>query len=207
VTVLPYYDQNLRTVDFKAFCDTIDGLPSGSVIVLQNAAQNPTGCDPTLEEWQELAKAFKRRHHLAFFDAAYPGFATGDVDRDMESVRIFAEMEIPLILATTYGKSFGLYCERVGALFVVAPNQEMSKRIETQMRLLARAETGAQPDFGSSIVETILCDKDLKQTWLSDVRGMSQELQQRREELTARLEKLGTPGDWKHIKYQRGMFS
>lgn len=40
-------------------------------------AHNPTGVDPTPEQWQAIADLCKRKGHLPFFDVAYQGFATG----------------------------------------------------------------------------------------------------------------------------------
>lgn len=204
---IPYFDNKTRKFDYNAFRTAISSIPRGSVLVLQNAAQNPTGCDPTLEQWRDLASLCRDRAHLVFFDVAYPGFASGDVDTDLQSVQIFAEREVPLVLAMTYGKCFGLYCERVGALFVVAPDEEVGKRIEKWMKFLARAETGAQPDFGSLIVETILSDENLRSLWRSELRDMAGQLKDRRERLRRRLEDLKTPEISSHLTLQNGMFS
>ncbi|KJK62266.1 Aminotransferase class I and II [Aspergillus parasiticus SU-1] len=207
VSPIPYLDNKSKMFDYNAFRATIGSIPHGSVLVLQNAAQNPTGCDPTSEQWYEIASLCRERGHLVLFDVAYPGFASGDVDTDLQSVRTFAKMEVPLILATTYGKCFGLYCERVGALFVVAPDEVVGKRIEKQMKFLARAETGAQPDFGSLIVETILSNAELRSLWQSELRDMAEQLKGRRQRLRRTLEDLKTPGIWSHITLQNGMFS
>lgn len=177
------------------------------MVLLQSGAHNPTGCDPSPEQWRKLASIFLQRGHLAFFDAAYPGFASGDIDEDLGSVRLFAELEIPLILVSTYGKCFGLYSERVGIVSVLVPNEETGKRVESQLRLLARAETGAPPDFGSKIVETVLSDDNLERKWRQEVRDMATGLRNRRKALRDALEKLETPGNWQHITDQRGMFS
>ena len=112
-----------------------------------------------------------------------------------------------MLLAATYGKAFGLYGERVGFLSVIAPSEEVGKRIETQMKLLARAETGAMPVFGARIVEIILSDMDLKRIWEREVREVSEELKQRRRVLRETLERLGTPGNWNYLTDQCGMFS
>ncbi|KAK4929312.1 hypothetical protein LTR66_016169, partial [Elasticomyces elasticus] len=157
--------------------------------------------------WRELATIFSERGHLAFFDAAYPGFASGDIDTDLESVRLFAEREIPLIFVSTYGKSFGLYSERVGILSVLAPSEQVGKNIEAHLRLLARAESGAPPDFGSTIVETVLSDEALRAQWREELRHMANRLKSRRIALREALEKLETPGNWAHITEQNGMFS
>ncbi|KAJ5494642.1 hypothetical protein N7463_010729 [Penicillium fimorum] len=204
---LPYFSSKTKAFDFVSFSEAIKSLPAQSVVLLQSGAQNPTGCDPSPDQWRELASIFSQRGHLAFFDAAYPGFASGDIDTDLEGVRLFAEQEIPLVFVSTYGKSFGLYSERVGILSILAPSEEVGKRIERHMKLLARAESGAPPDFGSMIIESVLSDDTLERQWRQEVRHMADQLKSRRIALREGLEKLQTPGDWRHITDQSGMFS
>ena len=96
-----------------------------SVIVLQSSSQNPTGCDPTTAQWHQLAQTFKARSHFAYFDAAYLGFVPGCAYTDAHSVRIFADAGVPMLLAATYGKAFGIYGERVGFLSLIAPSEEV----------------------------------------------------------------------------------
>lgn len=206
-SLLPYFSSKTNTFDFEKFSEAIKSLPTQSVILVQSGAQNPTGCDPSPEQWRELASIFSERGHLAFFDAAYPGFASGDIDADLAGVRLFAEQEIPFIFVSTYGKSFGLYSERVGIISVLVPNEQAGKNIEAQFSLLARSESGAPPDFGSRIVETILSDEVLERQWRQEVRDMANQLKNRRVALREALEKLETPGSWRHITEQNGMFS
>ena len=75
------------------------------------------------------------------------------------------------------------------------------------MKLLARAETGAMPAFGARIVETVLEDAELRRVWEGDVKGIAAQLRERRVRLRGMLEDLGTPGSWKHVTDQVGMFS
>ncbi|KGO66977.1 Pyridoxal phosphate-dependent transferase, major region, subdomain 2 [Penicillium italicum] len=206
-SLLPYFNSKTNAFDFLKFSEAIKSLPTQSVILLQSGAQNPTGSDPSLDQWRELASIFLERGHLAFFDAAYPGFASGDIDTDLQGARLFAEQEVPLVFVSTYGKSFGLYSERVGVLSVLVPNEETGKRVEAQLSLLARAESGAPPDFGSKIVETVLSDEALHRQWRQEVRDMANQLKHRRAALREALEKLETPGSWRHITEQNGMFS
>ena len=205
--LLPYYDHPTQSLAFNRFKDAIDALPPQSVIVLQSSSQNPTGCDPNPSQWKELADTFQKRAHFAFFDAAYLGFVSGDVFEDAESVRIFADAGIPLLLAATYGKAFGLYGERVGFLTIAAPNSEVAKKIEVQMKLIARAETGAMPVFGAKLVEMILTDPELQGVWEADVKTIAEDLQHRRRRLRLLLEERGTPGPWCFLTDQAGMFS
>jgi aspartate aminotransferase len=43
----------------------------GSVVLLHVCAHNPTGVDPTEEEWMKIAEVCKRRRLVPFFDCAY----------------------------------------------------------------------------------------------------------------------------------------
>lgn len=174
--------------------------------MLQVCGNNPTGCDPSSSEWDTIAKTFTARNHFAFLDVSYMGFVTGEAEEDCEPIRKFVKAGIPLLVAATYGKAFGLYGERVGHLCVTAPNSEVASRIEKQMKLMARAETGAMPRFGALIVSTILGDAELKRAWEADLREIARQLHYRRAMLKQALEKMGAPGDWKFITEQKGMF-
>lgn len=50
-------------------------MPESSVVLLHACAHNPTGVDPTREQWTQVAQIFKERNLFAFFDCAYQGFA------------------------------------------------------------------------------------------------------------------------------------
>jgi len=171
-------------------------------------AQNPTGCVPSPVQWHQLAATFLSHGHFAFLDAAYLGFASSDVGADAESIRIFTGTGVPLLLAATYGKAFGLYGERIRILSVVAPDLEVEMQVEKQMKLLAHmTEMGAMPAFGMRIVETVLEDAELRQVWEGDVKRIAAQLWERRMWLRRMLEDLGTPRNWKHVMDQVGMFS
>jgi aspartate aminotransferase, cytoplasmic len=150
---------------------------------------------------------FRAKGHFAFLDAAYLGFATRSPYKDTESIRVFSDAGVPLLVAATYGKAFGLYGERVGILCVVAPELDVATRIEKQMKLQARAETGAMPTFGARIVELVLGDAGLREMWEKDMEGMAGELEERRLALREHLEAWDTPGNWNYITEQVGLFS
>lgn len=204
---LPWYHHESQSLDIDSLLSAIHRLPLRSVIVLQTAGQNPTGFDPSPSDWQKLSDALVRGGHLAFLDAAYPGFVSGDFETDCAPIRLFAAAGIPILLAATYGKAFGLYGERVGLLSVTMPSADTAYRAVGQMKLLARAETGAQPAFGAAIIQTILGDPQLRRNWESDLGHMAGEMKSRRRSLLDELERLGTPGDWSFLVKQAGMFS
>merc|ERR1719381_25582 len=67
----------------------ISRMPAGSLVMLHACAHNPTGVDPKDEQWNEMSALIKEKGHFPFFDMAYQGFASGDVDGDAHAVRQF----------------------------------------------------------------------------------------------------------------------
>lgn len=204
---LPYHNPTTHSLDFAAFTKAIASLPDHSVIVLQASSHNPTGCDPTPSQWRELASLFLIHNHFAFFDAAYLGFVSGDAHNDAESIRICADAGVPLLLAMTYGKPFGLYGERVGIMMIVAPDEKVAGKVESQFKCLAREETGAMPAFGARLVEMVLSDTEgLRKVWEDDVRETARQLRTRRVRLRGLLEEMGMKGSWGYVEEQVGLF-
>ena len=191
--------------------DTISSAPEGSIILLHACAHNPTGVDPTREQWKELAEIIKGKKHFPFFDCAYQGFASGDLENDAWAVRYFVEQGFELCVAQSFAKNFGLYGERAGAFhFVTSPGTDASStigRIASQLAILQRSEISNPPAYGARIASLVLNDEKLFEEWRENLRTMSGRIIQMRKELRAKLEELGTPGSWKHITEQIGMFS
>ena len=89
-------------------------------MLLHACAHNPTGVDPTNEQWQRICEVLKSRPRLTvFFDSAYQGFASGDAEADAFAIRHFVKEGVPFALAQSFAKNFGLYGERVGVVSIV----------------------------------------------------------------------------------------
>ena len=202
-----YWDQESRTFDFRGMMADLEAAPADSVIILHACAHNPTGIDPSREQWKQIADLIERKKLFPFFDSAYQGFASGDPDKDAWAVRYFVERGFELFCAQSFAKNFGLYCERVGNLIVVQKSARTSAAMASQFTLLVRAMYSNPPAFGSRIVSTILNDAALRSEWMESIRTMSSRIMKMREALYSHLIKLNTPGKWNHIVEQIGMFS
>ncbi|RMZ86619.1 hypothetical protein DV736_g6156, partial [Chaetothyriales sp. CBS 134916] len=202
---LPYFNHETKNLDAEALLAFAQRLPKHSTVVLQVCGNNPTGCDLPQAAWNRLVQVMKQNDLLAFLDIAYQGFASGDVERDAEPIRILAAHDVPLVVAVTYSKAFGLYGERVGQLCVTAPDAQTAEVMERHMLLLARAETGAQPRFGALLVSIILEDVELTARWKSEIKEMAENLRERREALLKEIGKVSSM-DWSFAAEQRGMF-
>ena len=202
-----YYDPKTIGLACNEFLDTIFSAPDRSVFLLHACAHNPTGVDPTQEQWGQIADAMLQKGHCAFFDAAYQGFASGDLDKDAWAVREFIRRGIPLLICQSFSKNAGLYGERVGALHVVASSAEVLDNIRSQLSVLTRSEIGTPSAHGARLVALILNDPELFEQWKIDIKTMAGRIVDMRKELYRLLtEEFKTPGTWNHIIDQIGMF-
>ncbi|KAF7304800.1 Aspartate aminotransferase [Mycena kentingensis (nom. inval.)] len=204
----PYYDPKTIGLDFEGFVGSLKNAPDRSVFLIHGCAHNPTGVDPTKEQWTVIADVMLAKKHFAFLDCAYQGFASGSLDNDAWAVRHFVEKGVALLICQSFAKNAGLYGERVGALHVVSPSKEAAGRVKSQLSVLQRSEISNPPSHGARIVSLILNDAKLFAMWKSDIETMAGRIIDMRKELFRLLtEELHTPGNWEHIVKQIGMFS
>ena len=207
----PYFSTKTKGLDFDGMLSTIKSAPEGSIILLHACAHNPTGVDPTQDQWKQIAAVMKQRKHFPFFDCAYQGFASGNLGKDAGAVRLFIEQGFELCIAQSYAKNFGLYGERAGCFhFVTSPAsdaQGIVERVKSQLLILQRSEISNPPAYGARIASLVLNDEKLFAQWEEDLRTMSGRIIEMRKALRKNLEEMGTPGTWNHITDQIGMFS
>lgn len=211
IATYPYFDKETKGLDIEGMKKALAEAPERSIVLLHACAHNPTGVDPTPEQWREIAEVIKAKQHFPFFDTAYQGFASGDLDRDAGAIRYFVEQGFELVIAQSFAKNFGLYGERAGAFhFVSAPSSgaaEITSRVASQLAILQRSEISNPPIYGARVASIVLNDKALFAEWQENLREMSGRIISMRHTLRAKLEELGTPGKWNHITDQIGMFS
>ena len=208
----PYFSTKTKGLDFEGMQSAIESAPEGSIVLLHACAHNPTGVDPTREQWKEIAKVIRARKHFPFFDCAYQGFASGNLENDAWAVRYFVSEGFELCVAQSFAKNFGLYGERAGAFhFVTGPGPDAVNtigRIFSQLAILQRSEISNPPAYGARIASIVLNDPALFKEWEANLRTMSGRIIDMRKKLREKLEELnGKDGSWRHITDQIGMFS
>jgi len=177
-------------------------------VLLHACAHNPTGVDPTPEQWKEISDVVQAKNLFPFFDMAYQGFASGSTTRDAFAVRYFVEQGHQVALAQSFAKNMGLYGERVGAFSLTCSSPEEKARVDSQLKIVIRPMYSNPPLHGARIAGTILNDSQLYTQWESEVKGMADRIISMRDALYNKLtHDLKTPGEWGHIKSQIGMFS
>ncbi|OAQ97852.1 hypothetical protein LLEC1_00025 [Akanthomyces lecanii] len=202
-----YYNKDTIGLDFEGMVADIKAAPKGSVFLFHACAHNPTGVDPTQKQWKQLSQITKEQGHFAFFDMAYQGFASGNIDQDAFAVRYFVEQGHNIALCQSFAKNMGLYGERVGAFSIVCEDAAEKKRVDSQLKIIIRPIYSNPPIHGARIASTILADPKLREQWLAELKAMADRIITMRALLKENLEKLGSKHDWSHITSQIGMFA
>ncbi|KAI1361403.1 aminotransferase [Xylaria arbuscula] len=202
-----YYDKKTIGLDFEGLIADIKAAPKGSIFLFHACAHNPTGVDPTQDQWKEISQVVKDQGHFSFFDMAYQGFASGDTDKDAFALRYFVEQGHDICLAQSFAKNMGLYGERVGAFSILGSDAEEKKRLDSQVKILVRPMYSNPPIHGARVASEILNNPELYQQWLGEVKEMADRIITMRALLKENLEKLGSSHDWSHITSQIGMFA
>eukprot|EP00297_Palpitomonas_bilix_P007006 CAMPEP_0113880680 /NCGR_PEP_ID=MMETSP0780_2-20120614/7926_1 /TAXON_ID=652834 /ORGANISM="Palpitomonas bilix" /LENGTH=412 /DNA_ID=CAMNT_0000867395 /DNA_START=55 /DNA_END=1293 /DNA_ORIENTATION=- /assembly_acc=CAM_ASM_000599 len=202
-----YLNRETMSVDIDGLLEDMHAAPAHSIFLLHACAHNPTGVDPTMEQWKQIADVVKENDHFAFFDCAYQGFASGDEETDAAAVRMFAnDYDVDFAVAQSFSKNFGLYGERTGALSIAAKDTETKDKVLSQMKRIARGIWSNPPLHGARIVARILQDPELSKEWRAECKGMADRINSMRSALTKNLADCGSTLDWSHIERQIGMF-
>lgn len=194
-----YYDPKTKGIDFEGLKETLGQAEKGSVVMLHACAHNPTGVDPTEEQWKVIANICLERELLPYFDSAYQGFASGDCDKDVFAIRHFFDRGLNMIVAQSFAKNMGLYGERTGALHIVCDNKDIKARIASQIKVKIRANYSNPPIHGGRIAGAILNSPALTEEWKAELKNVSGRIIEMRKVLRAELERIGAPGPWNHI--------
>jgi aspartate/tyrosine/aromatic aminotransferase len=202
----PYWDVVTNDVDLDRMLAAIRQIPSGDVVVLHGCCHNPTGIDPTPEQWAQIGDALTERSLLPLVDLAYQGFANG-IRQDAAGVLALCKTLPEVLIASSFSKNFGLYNERVGALTIVTGSQENAQTTLSHVQRCIRANYSNPPAHGASIVTTVLNDPQLRAGWEAEVKEMRDRINQMRSLFADCLAAKGVRRDFSFVKRQRGMFT
>ena len=206
VSTYPYYDAATRGVRFEALLDALRTAAPGTIVVLHACCHNPTGCDMTSRQWEQVAAACMAGELVPFLDMAYQGFGQG-IEADGAAVQCFLHMGQSFFVSTSFSKSFSLYGERVGALSVVCASPEEKARVLSQLKTVIRTNYSNPPTFGAQVVATVLTTPELRAMWEEELASMRDRIRTMRFTLVERLQRAGVKSDLGYITQQVGMFS
>ena len=193
-------------LDLDAMLGVLRGVPAGDVVVLHGCCHNPTGIDPTPEQWSAIAEAVAQADALPLLDFAYQGFADG-LGEDARGLMHLLALGRTMLVASSFSKNFALYDERVGALSIVGADAAETASLLSHAKAVVRANYSNPPAHGGEIVATILGDHELRARWQDEVTMMRGRINGNRRRFVDGLTSAGASGDHSGLMRQRGMFS
>ncbi|HLU00478.1 MAG TPA: amino acid aminotransferase [Burkholderiaceae bacterium] len=206
VDTYPYYDPATHGLNFEGMRKALSELPAGTIVVLHACCHNPTGVDPSFDQWKEIAQVIKEKDLVPFLDIAYQGFGEG-IEEDAAVVRMFADQEITMLVSSSFSKSFSLYGERVGALTLICDSSEEGERVMSQLKRVIRTNYSNPPTHGGTVVASVLNTPELYELWTQELAGMRERIRSMRSQLVEKLKENGVNQDFSFVLQQRGMFS
>ena len=201
-----YRDPVTNGLDFDAMCASIKTIPKGDVILLHGCCHNPTGIDPTPEQWARIGDLLAEQGVLPLVDFAYQGLGSG-IEEDRAGLLELTKKVKQMLICSSFSKNFGLYRERTGALTVVADDAAQAATVMSQVKLRIRYNYSNPPSHGGQIVATVLSDKELKARWIEEVADIRNRINEMRHLLVKTLKEKGLEQDFSPIIEQCGMFS
>jgi len=202
----PYYDTITNSFDFKGMCNGIQSMSPKSIILFHGCCHNPTGMDPSFEQWKELSELIQQHKLIPFFDLAYQGFDI-DPETDARPIRYFVEQGHEVIVASSFSKNFGLYGERAGLLSLVTKDPDTTTRVGSQIKRIIRGNYSTPPLQCERIISTILSSPELKKEWMHELSNIRERIKEMRKGLVAGLLARGKDAEFDFIHQQTGMFS
>ncbi|HRE44504.1 MAG TPA: aromatic amino acid transaminase [Terricaulis sp.] len=197
-----FFDVAAQRIDIAPLLSGIARLAPGDAVLLQGCCHNPLGADFDAAQWAALAQACAEARVTAFVDVAYLGFGDG-LERDAEGVRRILAHVPNVVVSLSGAKSFGVYRERVGALYVKAAPRARDA-VQSNLFTLARSNYSMPPDHGAACVRTVLADAGLRAMWADELEGIRQHILKTRAALSA-AHVNALP--MQSIAAQKGMFS
>lgn len=201
----PYYDFKEKELGFEKMYQALALLPPQSLVLFHVCCHNPSGADPTKEEWKQLADLVQEKQLIPFFDAAYLGF-DHSFEEDTFPIRLFLKQGIEFLLSISFSKNFSMYAERIGAFFLFT-NPEKTAATLSQLKVLIRRNYSNPPSHGAKVIAKILTSSALKEEWEKELSAMRERIFLLKRDLVACFIKHSSPKDYTYLLNKKGLFS
>lgn len=157
VTNVRYFDRARNGLDVEGWLADVAAAPERSLLLVHGVCHNPTGCDPSADDWARLLEVARRRRHVLLVDVAYQGFGSGSLDADAAATRrLAAAGDVEVLVAQSFSKNMGLYNERLGALHFIGVANGHAAAAATHASTIVRTCYSNPPAHGAFIAKTIM---------------------------------------------------
>lgn len=170
--------------NLDAVLAAIRGAGAQDAVLLHGCCHNPTGVDYTPEQWEAIAAALAESPALPILDLAYHGLGAG-MEEDVAGLRSVLAAVPQALVAYSCDKNFGLYRDRVGALYFMAAEPGQLDIVASNANALARAAWSMPPDHGAAAVRLVLADAGPTARWQAELDTMRARMRRMREQLAA----------------------
>ncbi|MGR3436910.1 MAG: amino acid aminotransferase [Shimia sp.] len=201
-----YFDARTRGLDWQGMLADLGEVAAGDVVVLHGCCHNPTGANPTPQQWEAVIEVLRTRGAVPLVDIAYQGFGDG-LEADAAPTRAIARALPEVIVAASCSKNFGIYRERTGALMAISEDPSRTALNQGTLAFLNRQNFSFPPDHGARIVTTILGDASLRADWEAELEEVRLGMLGLRERLAAALRDAVGSDRFGFLAAHRGMFS
>ena len=200
-----YYSADMKGLDFEAMLADLESAKPGDVVLLHGCCHNPSGVDPTLEQWRVLADLMSERQLLPMIDFAYQGMGAG-LDQDAAGIRAVLERVPEMIIAVSSSKNIGLYRERAGAVVFVGGDARAAEAMASQAVSAARRVYSMPPAHGALLAGRVLSSSQLRSSWEAELGQICERINGLRGQFQEALT-TATGRDFGFIGTEHGMFS
>ena len=200
-----YYSVDMKGLDFDAMLADLEAAQAGDVVLLHGCCHNPSGVDPTLEQWGVLADLMSERQLLPMVDFAYQGMGAG-LDDDAAGIRAVLARVPEAIIAVSSSKNIGLYRERAGAVVFVGGDARAAEAMASQAVSAARRVYSMPPAHGALLAGRVLSSPALRSAWEAELGQICARINDLRGQFEDALTN-STGRDFGFIGKEHGMFS
>ena len=200
-----YYDTDNHVIRFDPMLESLRAIPKGDVVLLHACCHNPSGVDPSADQWRAITDILVERELVPFIDMAYQGFAKG-LEQDAFAIRHMAGRVAEMLVSSSCSKNFGLYRDRVGTLSLLTRDAKSQRAANSQVNACVRTLYSVPPDHGAAVVSLILNDAELRAQWMIELAEMRDRLDAMGTLLSEALLEKAPEHDFSHLARANGMF-
>lgn len=201
-----YFSENTGGIDFEGMMFDLAQAKGNDVILVHGCCHNPSGANLSMAQWEALSKLCEKNGILPMVDLAYQGFGNG-LENDVAGLRLMAQEVSELIIAASCSKNFGLYRDRVGVALYVNSNAKVLPIVSDNLKSMNRLTYSFPPDWGATVVHTILNDLELRNSWQEEIEGIRSSIMELRLRLKEALAASTKSDRFSFLSEHSGMFS